>query len=130
MPWNPFRNQNRPSKRVEQPHSYEEQCAAEVKKVGFDLDFEFTPDEHNEALVKELHTISVRTFWADNPIEGKIGESQMRPQDREELHQQYIRKEEILTQHRDELRVYLQPYESSAKAWWNKRTSGIDVEDI
>lgn len=120
MPWNPFRGDERPRRKVtpeqEGERLYAEQCAQEAGKAGFSLDFAFEVKPEEEALVKELRSIEVNTFWADNSFDGKVEEKDMSPEDRERYQGYMARKAEIARQ-KEQLLAYLQPYTASAEVW-------------
>jgi len=132
MRWNPFGKINKPPKPEVKPQidPYTEQCVAEAKAAGFDLDFEFRPDDRFETLVHELNEISVNTFWADNPIEGKVEEEERNPAAREEYKELKSRGSAILAEHASDLRVYLAPYKESAETWINKVPLRLDIRGL
>jgi len=98
-----------------------EQCAAQTKEAGFDLDFVFEGTPEEEALVKELRSIEVKTFWAHSPFEPRVKESNMSPEQRTEYQQLMARKAEIGLQ-KERLLAYLAPYVSAAELWQQKGT--------
>jgi hypothetical protein len=113
MGWNPFGGERMPKKKLPE-ESGEGVFAEQAKEAGFDLDFVFTVQTGEEELVAELRDIQIQTFWADNPMDGKVADADLPPQH----HQLLARKEEILAD--TTLQTYLQPYATSVEAWRQK----------
>jgi hypothetical protein len=121
MNWNPFKGEGRQARERRQEQesekAYQKYCAEKAKEAGFDLDFAFEPKPEQEALIAELQKIAQNTFWADNPMDGKLDPAQMAPDDRAKYEAAIARKREIRVGHKDELLAYLAPYLPAAKLW-------------
>ena len=93
-----------------------EQSAEQAKEAGFDLDFVFEAKPEEEALIKELRSIEISTFWVHSPFEPRVAEADMAPGARAEYQQLIARKAEIVSQ-KEHLLTYLAPYVSAAEVW-------------